>query len=420
MDENLMTRLQGLCEKANEAKFACKIISDEQRKAVLVNIAATLLSHKDKILAANAKDIALANERGKNKAFIDRLMLDEKRITAMADSVSEIAQHSSPLSRVLHETSRPNGLVIKKVSVPIGVIAMIYESRPNVTADASALCLKSGNAVILRPGQESFNSANAIVKVIQEVLTEASLNPNMVMLVPLAQREVIDYLVSQPQYIDVVIPRGGQALIEHLHEVSKVPLFMHLSGLCHTYVHHQAKLELAIEVVVNAKCRRSGICGATETLLIDEAILETHLIPIINALEEKGCLVKGDERVAQYRPNITKATELDWDTEYLDDIISIKVVKNIDEAIGHINTHGSEHTESILTEDQTAVEQFMRDVDSAIVMHNTSTQFADGGEFGLGAEIGIATGRLHARGPVGAEQLTTFCYQVYGNGQVRP
>ena len=391
------------------------------RDAALAGAAGTLRRQAERILAANAEDLATARDRGLSGALLDRLALDQARIEAMARGVEEVRALPDPLGRVLAEWTRPNGLVIRRVSVPLGVIGIVYESRPNVTADAGALCLKSGNAVILRGGSESFASSRAIHACLAEALEEAGLPREAIQIVPTRERAAVGELLGGlGGCVDVVVPRGGRGLIERVQRDARVPVIGHLEGICHVYVDGAADLEMARTVVLNSKMRRTGICGAAETLLVDRACAATHLHPLIEALLEAGCEVRGDVESQAADARVRPAAEADWDTEYLDAIIALRVVDGVDAAIAHIAAHGSGHTESIITADATAAARFLNEVDSAIVLHNASTQFADGGEFGMGAEIGIATGRIHARGPVGAEQLTSYKYQVSGTGQLRP
>ena len=372
------------------------------------------------ILEASDKDVAAAKERGISKAMIDRLVLNEQRVEAMAKGLETIARQNDPVGEEIARWQRPNGLDIARVRVPLGVIGIIYESRPNVTADAGALCLKAGNAAILRCGSESFHSSHAILRALQAGLHDASLPAEAIQLVPTTDREAVGIMLTMAESIDVIVPRGGRSLIERVQNESKVPVLAHLDGLCHVYLHQEADPEKAKDVTINAKMRRTGICGAAETLLVDEAIAATVLPPVIDGLIEAGCQLRGDEATVALDQRVEAATAADWTTEYLDAILSIKIVRGIEEAVSHINAFGSHHTDSIITENQAVADRFLKEVDSAIVMHNASTQFADGGEFGMGAEIGISTGRLHARGPVGAEQLTTFKYLVRGSGQTRP
>jgi len=365
--------------------------------------------------------MSAAEARGLSGAMPDRLALDDERIEAMACGLESVIELPDPLGQVLAEIERPNGLNIQRVSVPLGVIGIIYESRPNVTADAAGLCLKSGNAVILRGGSESFHSSQAIHQCLIAGLSAAGIDPAAVQMVPTIDREAVGYLLSSmAEYLDVVVPRGGKSLIKRVQEEARIPVIGHLEGICHVYLHESADGEMAKDIVLNAKMRRTGICGAAETVLVDRAAAE-HLLPrIVDALANAGCEVRGDDEVQKTGPNVVAATEEDWSTEYLDAIISIRVVDDIEQAMEHIRLYGSGHTESIVADDDNAATRFFADVDSAILLHNASTQFADGGEFGMGAEIGIATGRIHARGPVGAEQLTSYKYIVRGSGQTRP
>ena len=375
----------------------------------------------DKIISANQEDINLAKKNNTSKVMINRLMLDNERIENIAKSVEDIVKLSDPVGRVLYETKRPNGLIINRVSVPLGVIGIIYESRPNVTVDASVLCIKAGNVAILRGGSESFNSNTSLIKAIQLALTKNDLNKDTIQLVETVDRAAVDYMLAEmTDTIDVIVPRGGKGLVKKVQDMARVPIIGHLEGICHIYVNNSANLETALKIIHNAKLRRTEICGAAETLLIDQAYAKDNLNKIVTNLHEGGCEIRGDIASQEIDNRILHADEVDWSTEYLDAIIAIKLVKNVDEAVEHIAEYGSGHTESIIAEDKEVAEKFLNLVDSAIVMHNTSTQFADGGEFGLGAEIGISTGRLHARGPVGLEGLTTYKYIVKGNGQIRP
>lgn len=419
MLNELETEIDALCQSAKDNRLLLRNVDKTTINQALQSIQKRIRQNIDKILAANEKDLSLARQAGKSDAFIDRLHLNHARISAMLDGLDVVIELDSPLNKVLDESKRPNGLLIQKVSVPLGVIAVVYEARPNVTLDAAALCLKSGNVSILKPGKESFYSSRAICEAIKEGLIDAGLSADFVNLLPESGREGLDYLITLDDKVDVIVPRGGKALIAHLIEHSRIPLFQHLMGLCHTYIHREANLEKAKAIVFNAKMRRPGICGATETLLMDESIASTFLQPIATLLQDAGCVVRGDETVCQMIANVESAYEEDWATEYLDNILSIKLVKDINEAIDHINRYGSQHTDAIITESDAARAQFFTHVDSAIVMQNASTQFADGYEFGLGAEIGIATGKLHARGPVGLKELTTYAYQVYGENHIR-
>jgi glutamate-5-semialdehyde dehydrogenase len=375
---------------------------------------------EDGILAANARDMAAASQRNLAPSLLDRLALDPKRVAAMAKGLEEIAALPDPVGRELARWTRPNGLDIARVAVPLGVIGIIYESRPNVTADAGGLCLKAGNAAVLRGGSESFHSSAAILACLQAGLREAGLPETAVQTLPTTDRAAVGIMLRMSEHIDVIVPRGGKSLIERVQAESRIPVLAHLDGNCHLYLHEGADPAMALELTLNAKLRRTGICGAAETLLCDRAISRSVLPTVLSALIERGCEIRGDREVQAIEPRARAATEQDWRTEYLDAILAVRVVDGIDQAIDHIATFGSHHTESIVTTDAMAAARFLAEVDSAIVMHNASTQFADGGEFGMGAEIGISTNRLHARGPVGVEQLTSFKYVVRGSGQCRP
>ena len=394
--------------------------STEAKNAALTGSADSLRARADAILAANRKDMEAGRQKGLSKALLDRLALDDQRIEAMARGLEDIAGLPDPVGEVMARWKRPNGLDISRVRVPLGVIGMIYESRPNVTADAGGLCLKAGNAVILRGGSESFHSSGAIMDSLSAGLAGAGLPATSIQRVPTRDRAAVGEMLRMTEFIDVIVPRGGKSLIERVSAESKVPLFKHLEGICHTYVDAAADADMARKIVVNAKMRRTGICGTTETLLVDKRIAGTHLPPIIEDLIAAGCEVRGDAATCAVDERVVPATDEDWKTEYLDAIISVAVVDGVDAAVAHIARHGSQHTESIITEDAETAEAFLDRVDSAIVMVNASTQYADGGEFGMGAEIGISTGKLHARGPVGVEQLTSFKYVVRGTGQCRP
>ena len=412
--------MSDLGEKARHASRTLASTDTARKNAALNAAAKALRENSETIKSANTKDMAAAQKKGLTAAMLDRLSLDESRITAMANGLQEIAALDDPVGEVISEWSRPNGLNIERVRMPLGVIGVIYESRPNVTADAGALCLKAGNACILRGGSESFHSSQAILAALQIGLRESELPESAIAMVPTIDRAAVGEMLTMTKHIDVIVPRGGQSLVERVMRESRVSTFLHLTGLCHTYIHSAADAEKARKIIINSKMRRTGICGATETLLVDETIASRILPPIIDDLIKAGCEVRGDAAVQSLSPNVKPALEKDWDTEYLDATLSVKITKNLDDAITHITAHGSEHTDAIITEDQSSADYFMDALSSAIVMHNTSTQFADGGEFGMGAEIGIATGKLHARGPVGVEQLTTFKYKVRGNGQIRP
>jgi glutamate-5-semialdehyde dehydrogenase len=391
-----------------------------QRQSALEHSAGILQSRVAEILVANTKDMALAEQKGLDSAMLDRLKLDEKRVQGIAQGLRDIAALPDPLGKTLAEWDRPNGLHIQRVSVPLGVIGIIYESRPNVTADAGGLCIKSGNAAILRGGSESFHSSQAIVACLHEGLRMAGLPEAAVQLVPSTDRAFVSAMLNAVGLIDIIVPRGGKGLTARVQAESRIPTILHLDGNCHSYVHAKADIDKAAKLIANAKMRRTGVCGATESLIFDRAVLAQALPKILDALEAAGCKeYRGDAEAQQADKRVRAASEGDWSTEYLAPILSIKTLENVAEAIAHINRYGSHHTDCIITEDAQAAAQFQREVDSAIVMHNTSTQFADGGEFGMGAEIGISTGRLHARGPVGAEQLTTYKYVVSSNGSIR-
>ena len=415
------SQMMSLGRAARAASNELATSSREQRDLALLSAAEALRSSEQKILKANALDLTAAQKVGMSSALLDRLMLDHERIDAMAIGLESIAALPDPVGRVLAEWDRPNGLNIQRVAVPLGVIGIIYESRPNVTADAAALCLKSGNAVILRGGSDSFESSHAIFDCMRAGLEKAGINGASIQMVPTRDRFAVGFLLSSmASLVDVVVPRGGKNLIRRVQDEARVPVIGHLEGICHVYLHSSADATVARDVVVNAKMRRTGICGAAETILVDADVAEALLPDVCGALLDAGCEIRGDEGVVTIVPGATRATEEDWVTEYLDSIVSIRIVADIETAIEHIASYGSGHTESIIATDIPAAEHFLRSVDSAIVLHNASTQFADGGEFGMGAEIGIATGRVHARGPVGAEQLTSYKYMVRGAGQVRP
>jgi len=392
-----------------------------QKNEALRRAGDALLRRRNDLLAANDHDLEAAKRSGLSAAMLDRLKLDAARVEAMAAGIDAIARLRDPIGTVLEEWNRPNGLVIQRVRVPLGVIGIIYESRPNVTADSGALCLKSGNAVILRGGSESQHSNTAIHECLLAGLDAAQLPRSAIQLVPTTDRAAVGYMLAgMADYLDVIVPRGGKSLIERVQKEARVPVIGHLEGNCHVYVDRDADVNMAREIVVNAKMRRTGICGAAETLLIDRACAQTHLAPIIAALLEAGCEVRGDAQVQKVDSRVRRASEDDWYTEYLDAVIAARVVDGVDAAIEHIHKYGSAHTESIVTDNKDTAEKFLARVDSAIVLHNASTQFADGGEFGMGAEIGISTDKFHARGPVGVEQLTSYKYVVRGTGQVRP
>jgi glutamate-5-semialdehyde dehydrogenase len=416
----LAAEMRALGVRARAAAKAVRDAAPDTRTAALQAMAQRLRDGAPAILAANAADVARGREGGLAESFIDRLALDAKRLEGVAQAVEIVAAQPDPVGAVIADWSRPNGLKFERVRTPIGVIGMIFESRPNVAADASALALRAGNVVILRGGSDSAQSVAAIGDAIRGALSEVGLPEDAVQIVLSTDRAAVGMMLAGLDgAIDVIIPRGGKSLVERVQSEARVPVFAHLEGICHTYVHAAAKPHEAISLIVNAKMRRVSVCGATETLLIDRAIAPSLLPKIAAALSEKGCELRGDAE-ARAIAEMTPASETDWRTEYLAPILSVRVVSGVDEAIAHIAQYGSQHTDCIVTEDQAAADKFLREVDSAIVTHNASTQFADGGEFGFGGEIGIATGRMHARGPVGAEQLTTFKYIVRGTGQTRP
>lgn len=412
--------MRALALKSRVAYALMAEAANEQKDMALVQSAMALREHKTAIIHANEKDMAYGREKGLDAAMLDRLMLNDKRIEAMAAGLETVATIPDPVNKILDSLERPNGLVIQRVSIPLGVIGIIYESRPNVTADAAGLSIKSGNACILRGGSESLHSATVIAECLHHGLKAAGLPMDAVQVVPTRDRLAVGEMLSLTGLIDVIVPRGGKSLTKRVMEESKVPTILHLDGNCHTYVHKDANPAMAREVLINAKMRRVGVCGATESMIVDEAVAKDMLPVLADTLAKAGCEMRGDAAAQKIDKRIKPATEEDWGTEYLAPIISIKLVKGVDEAIAHINRYGSHHTDAIITENKSAAREFLRKVDSAIVLHNASTQYADGGEFGMGAEIGISTGRLHARGPVGAEQLTTYKYVVHGTGQVRP
>nr|WP_246733147.1 glutamate-5-semialdehyde dehydrogenase [Methylobacterium sp. BTF04] len=412
--------MQAIGRRARAAARRIALAPAQVKDIALRTIAERLRADADTILAENARDVEAARAAGQTQALIDRLTLDEARLGAIADAVAKIGALPDPVGRQVAAFERPNGLLIERIAVPLGVIGVIFESRPNVTADAGALCLKAGNAAILRAGSDSHRSAMAIARAMRAGLEAADLPADAIQIVPTRDRAAVGAMLSGLEgCIDVIVPRGGRGLVERVHAEARVPVFAHLDGICHVYVAAGADLDMARTIVLNSKMRRTGICGAAETLLVDRACAETHLAPLVTMLIDAGCAVRGDETVQASDMRVTPATETDWRTEYLDAIIAVRVVNGLDAAITHIETYGSHHTDAIVTDDGAEATRFLAEVDSAIVAHNASTQFADGGEFGFGAEIGIATGRMHARGPVGVEQLTTFKYRVHGNGQTR-
>jgi glutamate-5-semialdehyde dehydrogenase len=417
MVANLMNSI-GLAARA--AAPALELASSDQKNRALQAAAEALGARRREILAANEQDMRTTRAQGATAALLDRLKLDDQRVDSMARALEDIARLPDPIGTVLAEWTRPNGLRIQRRRVPLGVIGIIYESRPNVTADAGALCLKSGNAVILRGGSESARSNAAVHACLQAGLAAADLPSASIQLVPTTDRAAVGYMLAEMRpHIDVIVPRGGKQLIARVQEEARVPVIGHLEGVCHVFVERAANLEMARGIVLNAKMRRTGVCGAAETLLVDRRCADTHLTTLVEALLDAGCEVRGDADAARVDERVRNAVEQDWYTEYLDAIIAVRVVDGVDAAIAHIGTYGSQHTDCIVTDDTAAAERFLARVDSAIVLHNASTQFADGGEFGMGAEIGISTDKFHARGPVGVEQLTSYKYVVRGSGQLR-
>lgn len=412
--------MQDIGAAAKAAALELATSTPESKNAALHAASAAIRARKDEILVANANDVARAEANGVKGSFLDRLVLDDERVEGMARGLEEVAALADPIGTVLAEWDRPNGLRIARVRVPLGVIGVIYESRPNVTADAGGLCLKAGNAAILRGGSESFETSNVILSCLQDGLRAAGLPEATIQAPPTTDRAAVGAMLTMVDFIDVIVPRGGKSLIERVQTESRIPVFAHLEGLCHTYVHGAADPQMARDIVLNAKMRRTGICGATETVLIDRAVALDLLGPIVDDLAGAGCEVRGDAAAQAIDDRIVPANDVDWDTEYLDAIVSVRVVDDVEAAIEHVNSHGSNHTDAIVTSDADVAERFLARIDSGIVLHNASTQFADGGEFGMGAEIGISTGKMHARGPVGAEQLTSYKYVVRGAGQTRP
>ena len=413
-----------MAEIGRGARAAARVLAlaaTEQKDRALQQMAAAIRAQAARILAANAEDIAEARAGGATEAFLDRLALDQARVEAMATGLEVVRGLKDPVGTVMASWTRPNGMTIERVRVPLGVVGIIYESRPNVTADAGALCLKSGNAAILRGGSDSLRSSRAIHAAMQQGLRHAGLPEAAIQLVPTRDRAAVGLMLAGLDgNIDVIVPRGGKALVARVQSEARLPVFAHLEGVCHVYVDKAASLDMAKNIVLNAKMRRTGVCGAAETLLVDRAVAATHLKPLVEMLIEAGCEIRGDKPTQAVDKRVKPATDDDWPAEYLDAILAVKLVDGVDEAIAHIERYGSHHTDAIVTDDRAAAEKFLSQVDSAIVLHNASTQFADGGEFGFGAEIGIATGRLHARGPVGVEQLTIFKYRIRGSGQIRP
>ena len=419
--EDITNTLGEIGRSARAAARTMALASTAQKDRALELMAAAIRAQSSCILAANADELAEARASGVSGAFLDRLMLDAARVEAIAAGIDMVRALKDPVGVVTESWTRPNGMTIERVRVPLGVIGIIYESRPNVTADAGALCLKSGNAAILRGGSDSLRSSHAILVALAQGLRDAGLPEAAIQLIPTRDRAAVGLMLSGLDgNIDVIVPRGGKSLVARVQAEARVPVFAHLEGVCHVYVDEMASLDMAKKIVLNAKMRRTGVCGAAETLLVDRAGADKFLKPLVEMLIDAKCEIRGDRATLAVDKRVKPASEEDWSTEYLDAIIAVKVVDGVASAIEHIERYGSHHTDAIVTEDQSAAEKFLREVDSAIVLHNASTQFADGGEFGFGAEIGIATGRLHARGPVGIDQLTTFKYRVHGSGQIRP
>jgi len=413
--------MEHIGRSALEASAVLAQATTEQKNKALTAAANAVRASAAEILSANARDMESARARNLSGALLDRLKLDEKRVEGIARAIDEVTALPDPIGAIAAEWDRPNGLRIQRVRVPLGVVGIIYESRPNVTSDAGALCLKSGNAVILRGGSESIHSSGAIHKCLVAGLRAAGLPDACIQMVPTTDRAAVGYMLAgMTDYIDVIVPRGGKSLIERVQREARVPVIGHLDGNCHVYIDKDADVRMAVEIALNAKMRRTGVCGSAETLLVDRAAVVTHLTPVVRALLDAGCEVRGDETVQKADPRVKQASEEDWYTEYLDAIIAARVVDGVDAAVAHITKYGSAHTESIVTENAATAQRFLSTVDSAIVLHNASTQFADGGEFGMGAEIGISTDRFHARGPVGVAELTSYKYVVRGTGQVRP
>ncbi|HKS84119.1 MAG TPA: glutamate-5-semialdehyde dehydrogenase [Pseudolabrys sp.] len=407
--------------RARAAARVLALAPAERKNQALALMADAVRKQSGDIIAANKEDVAEARAAGMAGAFLDRLSLDASRVEAIAAGIDAVRALKDPVGAITESWTRPNGMRIERVRVPLGVIGIVYESRPNVTADAGTLCLKSGNAAILRGGSDSLRSSRAIVAALGEGLRGAGLPEAAIQLVPTRDRAAVgSMLAGLDGNIDVIVPRGGKSLVARVQAEARVPVFAHLEGVCHVFVDRRAQLDMAKKIVLNAKMRRTGVCGAAETLLVDRACAATHLAPLVDMLIAAGCEVRGDKTTLAADKRVKPASEEDWSTEYLDAIIAVAVIDGLDAAIAHIERYGSHHTDAIVTDDSTAAEKFLREVDSAIILHNASTQFADGGEFGFGAEIGIATGRLHARGPVGVDQLTTFNYRIHGNGQIRP
>jgi glutamate-5-semialdehyde dehydrogenase len=418
---NLANVMADIGRRARASARWLALAGADAKNQALSAMADAILAQQQTLLSANARDMRAGRERGLAPAFLDRLELNEQRICAMAEGLRSIAALADPVGAVIAEWDRPNGLHIERVRTPLGVIGVIFESRPNVTADAGGLCLKAGNAAILRGGSDSRHSSRAIHACLQVGLEAGGLPADAIQIVPTIERAAVSYLLGGLDgNIDVIVPRGGRSLVERVKQDARVPVFAHLEGVCHVYVDCSAEPDMAVQIAVNSKMRRTGVCGAAEKLLVDRACASTHLLPLLQALHESGCEIRASEEVRAVFPGAKPADEGDWRMEYLAPIIAVRLVDGVSEAVSHIEEHSSQHTEAIVAEDAQAVEAFFAGIDSAVLLHNASTQFADGGEFGMGAEIGIATGKMHARGPVGVEQLTSFKYRVCGTGQIRP
>lgn len=418
-EKSIKSQVTEICLKVKNASNFTAILSENQKNEILLEAARNIEKNAAQIIAQNQKDVDLAKKNNMDKAKLDRLVLNEDRLKSIVQAIRDVVKLADPVGKITYDVKRENGLKIKRITTPIGVLMAIFESRPNVTSDIAALALKAGNAVILRCGSDSINSSKALASCYSDALKKFGVDENAIYLVAQTNREYVKNLLKMEKYIDVVVPRGGKSLIEAVMKESKIPVFRHLDGNCHTYLHEKADLQKARKIVFNAKLRRTGVCGATESLLIDKKIAQEFLPRIVDDLIKEGCEIRGDKASQKIDSRIKAATNQDFYTEYLDKILSVKIVKDCFEAINHINKFGSSHTESIITEDQNTVKEFFANVHSAIVMHNASTQFADGGEFGLGAEVGIATGKLHARGPVGLEQLVTYKYIVDADCAIR-
>ncbi len=416
---NIFKKVEEICQKSKIASKKLSLVNSYEKNKGLEILSKNILSSYEEILLENKKDLEKAKKNSLSSSLINRLTLTSKSLDSIVKSINEIAKQPNPVGNIIEEWTQPNGLRFEKVSTPIGVIGIIYESRPNVTIDATCIALKSGNTVILRGGSDSYYSSNKLVEIMVKSFLEAELPQNIVQMIPTIEREAVDHLIQMKEYVDIIIPRGGKSLIEKINSQSKIPVIKHLDGICHLYIDKEANLEKAKKVIFNSKLRRPEICGATETLLIDEQ-LKDSVLNLLQPLVDSKCEIRGDSYITSLNENFLKASEKDWQTEYLDKILSVKIVNDLDSAIKHINKYSSGHTEAIITENKSTFKKFYENIDSAIILQNASTQFADGGEFGFGAEIGISTDKLHVRGPVGAKHLTSFKYIIHGNGHERP